>query len=66
MAQLVERQPRKHFLHKTDVNFDGFKGYVYKKYVHCYAKSIMAYIRKYGHLIDNPSMLETFSNSKKN
>jgi len=59
-------KPPKLFIHRTDVDFNGFREYVFKKYVDAYAKMILRYVRTYINYIDNPSMLETFNCSKKN
>ena len=40
--------------------------YAFKKYNRRYAQMMIGYVRKYISLMDNPSTLETFSNSKKN
>ena len=49
-----------------NVDFDGFREYVFKKYDDAYARMILRYVRNYIGYIDNPSMLETFNSSKKN
>ena len=40
--------------------------YALKKYNRRYAMMMIGYVRKYFNLFENPSTLETFSNSKKN
>jgi len=62
----IGHEPPKHTIHKTDVDFNDFSEYVFKKYSDNYAKMILRYVRRYGNLIEHPSMLETFSDSKKN
>ena len=59
-------EPPELFICNTDVDLSEFRDYVFKKYADNYAEMILRYVRKYLDLIDNPSMLETFSNSKKN
>jgi len=63
---LVGHRLGKVIIHKTDIDWDSFKDYVFKKYAESYARNIYLYARKYVELINNPSAIETFSNSKKN
>ena len=56
-------------IHKFDVSaidWNDFRDYVFKKYAKSWAYTVYAYAKKYVHLINNPSRLETFSDSKKN
>jgi len=56
-------------IHESDVSnidWNGFKDYVFKKYAESWGRTVYSYARKYVGLIDNPSMVETFSGSKKN
>ena len=58
-----------HYIHKFDVSaidWNDFRDYVFKKYAKSWAYTVYAYAKKYVHLINNPSRLETFSDSKKN
>ncbi len=50
----------------SNIDWNGFKDYVFKKYAKSWARTVYSYARKYASLIDNPSMVETFSGSKKN
>ena len=63
---LVGHRLGKVIIHKTNIDWDSFKDYVFKKYAESYARNIYLYARKYVELINNPSAIETFSNSKKN
>jgi intergrase/recombinase len=63
---LVGHRLGKVIIHKTNIDWDSFKDYVFKKYAESYARNIYLYARKYLELINNPSAIETFSNSKKN
>jgi hypothetical protein len=63
---LVGHRPGKAIIHKTNIDWDGFKDYVFKKYAESYARNIYLYARKYMELLNNPSAIETFSNCKKN
>ncbi|TET64050.1 hypothetical protein E3J49_05230 [Candidatus Bathyarchaeota archaeon] len=63
---LVGHRLGKVIIHKTDIDWDSFKDYVFKKYAESYARNIYLYARKYVELINNPSAIEVFSNSKKN
>ena len=58
-----------HYIHKFDtsnIDWNGFRDYVYNKYATSWARTVYSYARKYVDLIDNPSIVETFSGSKKN
>jgi len=50
----------------SNIDWNDFKNYVFKKYAKSWARTVYSYARKYASLIDNPSMVETFSGSKKN
>jgi len=63
---LVGHRLGKAIIHKTNIDWDSFKDYVFKKYAESYARNIYLYARKYVELINNPSAIEIFSNSKKN
>jgi hypothetical protein len=52
-------------IQRTEVDWDAFKEYVFKKYAESWAKNVYYYAKKYVHLIDNPSLFEAFSSSKK-
>jgi intergrase/recombinase len=50
----------------SNIDWNDFKAYVFKKYAKSWARTVYSYARKYAELVDNPSVVETFSGSKKN
>jgi hypothetical protein len=50
----------------SNIDWNDFKDYVFKKYAKSWARTVYSYARKYAELVDNPSVVETFSGSKKN
>ena len=64
LARIGHEPPKK--INTQNLNWNGFKEYVYAKYVKSYANACFCYARRYHKLIENPSMLETFSKYKRN
>jgi hypothetical protein len=50
----------------SNIDWNDFKDYVFKKYAKSWARTVYSYAKKYAELVDNPSLVETFSGSKKN
>ena len=50
----------------SKIDWNDFKDYVFKKYAKSWARTVYSYAKKYAELVDNPSIVETFSGSKKN
>ena len=49
-----------------NIDWNDFRDYVFQKYAKSWAHTVYAYARKYAHLINNPSRIDTFTPSKKN
>ena len=50
----------------SKIDWNDFKDYVFRKYAKSWARTVYSYAKKYAELVDNPSIVETFSGSKKN